>query len=252
MSGHSKWSSIKHKKAAVDTKRGKAFTKLGRAITVAAREGGGDPEGNPVLANAIQKARDMQMPNKNIERAVARGTGEGTDVSSIESVSYEGYGPGGVALLVDALTDNRNRTAAEVRHIFSRYGSSLGEPGSVSWVFEMKGVVTVDADRYGEDDLIEAIDAGAEDVLLDEGSYRITCDPTALKAVRAALDKGGVDVESSDISMEPSTLVGVEGEDAKRLLKLMDALEEHDDVAKVHANFDIAAELLEEALSGQS
>ncbi len=251
MSGHSKWSSIKHKKSAADAKRGKAFTKLGRAITVAASEGGGDPDGNPALANAIQKAKDAQMPNKNIERAISRGTGEGEDATVIEATSYEGYGPGGVALLVDALTDNKNRTSAETKHIFSRFDCSLGEPGSVSWIFENKGVVMVDAGRYGEDDLIEAIDAGVEDVELDEGSYRITCDPANLSAVREVLDKAGVEVESSDMSMEPTTTVEVTGEDAKRLLKLMDALEEHDDVSKVHANFDMAADELEAALAGQ-
>ncbi len=249
MSGHSKWSSIKHKKSAADAKRGQAFTKLTRAITVAAREGGGDADGNPTLANEVQKARDAQMPNKNIERAIVRGTGEGEDATAIEATSYEGYGPGGVALLVDALTDNKNRTSAETKHIFSRFDCSLGEPGSVSWIFEKKGVVMVDADRYGEDDLIEAIDAGAEDVALDEGSYRITCDPTSLRAVREVLDRADVEVESSDISMEPTTTVELKGEDAKRLLKLMDALEEHDDVSKVHANFDIEADVLEEALS---
>ncbi len=249
MSGHSKWSSIKHRKAASDAKRGQAFTKLARAITVAAKDGGGDPEGNPALANAVQKARDIRMPNKNIERAIMRGTGEGVDAGAIESASYEGYGPGGVALLVDALTDNKNRTAAEVRNIFTRFDSNLGEPGSVSWIFEKKGVVMVDAGRYGEDDLIEAIDAGAEDVALEDDSFRITCDPASLSAIREVLDRGGIEVESSDISMEPATTVEVTGDDAKRLLKMMDALEEHDDVSKVHANFDIAAEVLEGVIS---
>ncbi len=249
MSGHSKWSSIKHRKAASDAKRGQAFTKLGRAITVAAKDGGGDPEANPALSNAIQKAKDIRMPNKNIERAIMRGTGEGTDEGTIESASYEGYGPGGVALLVDALTDNKNRTAAEVRNIFTSNNSNLGEPGSVSWIFEKKGVVMVDAARYGEDDLIEAIDAGAEDVALEDDSFRITCDPASLSAIREVLDRGGIEVESSDISMEPANTVEVTGDDAKRLLKMMDALEEHDDVSKVHANFDIAADVLEGAIS---
>src|ERR1700704_4460258 len=164
MSGHSKWSSIKHKKGAADAKRGKLFTKLARAITVAARDGGGDPDNNPALATAIQKARDASMPKDNIQRAIDRGTGEGADASAIESVVFEGYGPGGAAILVEALTDNRNRTSAEVRHAFSKHNGSLGEPGSVAWIFEKRGVVTVDGSRYGEDDVIAAIDAGADDV----------------------------------------------------------------------------------------
>src|SRR3989440_10445668 len=167
MSGHSKWSSIKHKKAASDAKRGAQFTKLARAIQVAAREGGGDPEGNAALANAVQKARDARMPKDNIERAIAKGTGAGRDAEAIESVTYEGYGPGGVAILVEALTDNRNRTGSEVRHTFTRHGGNLGEPGSVAWTFEKKGEIVVDGSRYSEDDLLAAIDAGAEDVALD-------------------------------------------------------------------------------------
>src|SRR5881392_2880216 len=159
MSGHSKWASIKHKKRAVDAKRGKLFTKLARAIQVAAREGGGDPDGNPALALAIQKAKDARMPKDNIERAIAKGTGADADADAIESVVYEGYGPGGVAILVEALTDNRNRTGSEVRHVFSRSGGNLGEPGSVAWVFEKKGIAVVDADQYSEDDLMPAIDA---------------------------------------------------------------------------------------------
>src|SRR5438270_7805359 len=164
MSGHSKWASIKHKKAQTDARRGAHFTKLARAIQVAAREGGGDPAGNATLANAIQKAKDARMPKDNIERAIAKGTGADSDAQAIETVVYEGYGPGGVAILVEALTDNRNRTGSEIRHIFSRADGNLGEPGSVAWVFEKKGIAVVDADRYSEDDLMPAIDAGAEDV----------------------------------------------------------------------------------------
>src|SRR4051794_20774377 len=167
MSGHSKWASIKHKKKAVDAKRGKLFTKLARAIQVAAREGGGDPDGNPTLANAVQKARDASMPKDNIERAIAKGTGEGADADALQTVVYEGYGPGGVALLIEAVTDNRNRTGAEVRHAFTKHGGNLGEPGSVGYLFEKRGVIVVDATRYGEDDLIVAIDAGAEDISAD-------------------------------------------------------------------------------------
>ena len=171
MSGHSKWSSIKHKKAVVDQRRGQQFTKLARAVTVAAREGGGDPEGNPALALAIQKARDASMPKDNIERAIQKGTGEGVDADSFETVMYEGYGPGGVAMLIEALTDNRNRTAADVRHLVGKHGGSLGEPGSVAYLFDKQGVLVVDADRYDEDDLIVAIDAGAQDIVRDEDVY---------------------------------------------------------------------------------
>src|SRR5947199_4395811 len=177
MAGHSKWAQIKHKKAVTDARRGAQFTKLARAIQVAAREGGGDPAGNAALANAIQKAKEARMPKDNIERAIAKGTGAGTDADAIEAVTYEGYGPGGVAILVEALTDNRNRTGSDVRHLFSRSGGSLGEPGSVAWVFEKKGSIIVDASRASEDDLMVAIDAGAEDVTLDENVYEVVTAP---------------------------------------------------------------------------
>lgn len=246
MSGHSKWASIKHKKAQVDAKRGQLFTKLGRAITVAAREGGGDLEGNATLANAVQKARDMRMPKDNIERAILRGTGEGADSSTIETVNYEGYGPGGVALLVEVLTDNRNRTAADVRHLFSRYNGSLGEPGSVSWIFEKKGVVLLDGSKYSEEDLMPAIDAGAEDVDSDGDTLRVVCDQALLKTVRESLGAANLEFESADITMEPKSTVEVERGDAKGLFNLIGALEEHDDVSSVYANFDIAEDVLEE------
>jgi YebC/PmpR family DNA-binding regulatory protein len=187
MSGHSKWHSIKHKKAIVDQRRGQHFTKLARAVTVAAREGGGDPVGNSALALAIQKARDASMPKDNIERAIAKGTGEGSDADQIETVLYEGYGPGGVALLIETLTDNRNRTGADVRHALSKHGGSLGEPGSVSYLFDKRGEIVVDASRYGEDDLLVAIDAGAEDIALDDDVYEIVVEPSELPAVRRAL-----------------------------------------------------------------
>jgi len=190
MSGHSKWSSIKHKKGAADAKRGKLFTKLARAITVAARDGGGDPDGNAALATAIQKARDASMPKDNIQRAIDRGSGVGSDAAAIERVVFEGYGPGGAAVLVEALTDNRNRTSAEVRHAFSKHNGSLGEPGSVAWIFEKRGVLAVDGARYGEDDLIAAIDAGAEDVREEGDLLRVLCEPASLSAVRAALEAG--------------------------------------------------------------
>ena len=249
MSGHSKWSSIKHKKAAADAKRGQQFTKLARAITVAAREGGGDPEANPSLATAIQKARDASMPKDNIQRAVDRGTGAGAEAEAIERVVFEGYGPGGVAILVEALTDNRNRTSAEVRHAFTKHGGNLGEPGSVAWIFEKRGVIVVDGERYGEDDLIAAIDAGAQDVQEDGDLLKVITDPGDLSAVREALAASGVDIESSDLAMEPKSTVDVEEGAAGTLLRLLDALEEHDDVNEVHANFDIPEEVLERAVA---
>src|ERR1700730_4100474 len=189
MSGHSKWASIKHKKAVVDQRRGQHFTKLTRAITVAAREGGGDVDSNPALALAVQKAGAASMPKDNIERAIAKGTGEGGDSDQIETVNYEGYGPGGVALLVEALTDNRNRPGADVRHAFTKHDGSLGEPGSVSYLFDKRGVIVVDAGRYDEDDLIAAIDAGAEDIAVDDDVYEILTEPSDLAAVRSALEQ---------------------------------------------------------------
>jgi len=245
MSGHSKWSSIKHKKGAVDAKRGALFTKLARAIQVAAREGGGEPAGNAALANAVQKARDARMPKENIERAIAKGTGADADANAFEAVTYEGYGPGGVAVLVETLTDNRNRTGSEVRHAFSRNGGSLGEPGSVSWVFEKKGIMLVDAERYSEDDLMVAIDAGAEDVSLDENVWEIVTTPSELPPVRAALEAAGVELQSAEVTMRPTSQVQVDVDQVGRLMRVLDALEDHDDVAAVHANFDVDAEVLE-------
>ncbi|MDX6589092.1 MAG: hypothetical protein QOI84_366 [Solirubrobacterales bacterium] len=245
MSGHSKWSSIKHKKGAADAKRGKLFTKLARAITVAARDGGGDPDGNPALGTAVQKARDASMPKDNIQRAIDRGTGAGADSAAIERIVYEGYGPAGVAVLVEALTDNRNRAGAEIRFAFTKYGGSLGEPGSVAWIFEKKGAIVVDGERYDEDDLIVAIDAGAEDVREDGDQLRVICEPGDLAAVREALEGAGVEVVSAGIAMEPKTTVELKGHDAERLLKLLDALDEQDDVDEVFANFDIPEDVLE-------
>ena len=241
MSGHSKWSSIKHKKGAADAKRGKLFTKLARAITVAARDGGGDPKGNPALGLAVQKARDASMPKDNIQRAIDRGTGEGSDAAAIEAVTYEGYGPGGAAILVEVLTDNRNRTGAEIRHAFERNGGSLGEPGSVAWQFSKRGVLIVDADRFGEDDLMPAIDAGAEDVAADGDMYKVVCSPQALVEVRESLEAAGVEVESSELTMEPESVVEIEAGEAPGLVRLMDALDDQDDVDKVYSNFDLPA-----------
>jgi YebC/PmpR family DNA-binding regulatory protein len=245
MSGHSKWHSIKHKKAVVDQRRGQHFTKLARAISVAAREGGGDPDGNPSLALAIQKARDASMPKDNIERAVAKGTGEGVDADQIETVVYEGYGPGGVALLIEALTDNRNRTGADVRHAFSKHGGNLGEPGSVSYLFDKRGVIVVDASRYGEDDLMAAIDAGAQDISLDEDVYEIVTEPGDLTAVRDALAQAAVEIDGADVTQRPKSRVPVDEANAAKLMRLIDMLEESDDVNAVHANFDVDASVLE-------
>jgi YebC/PmpR family DNA-binding regulatory protein len=250
MSGHSKWSSIKHKKGAKDAKRGKLFTKLARAITVAARDGGGDPDSNPALGLAVQKARDASMPKDNIQRAIDRGTGEGDDAAAIEAVTYEGYGPGGAAILVETLTDNRNRTGSEVRHAFEKHGGSLGEPNSVAWQFEKRGVILIDGGRYGEDDLMTAIDAGAEDVSADGDVLKVITAASDLTAVRSAVESSGVEIESAELSMEPANTVEVGEGEAGSLLRLMDTLEEHDDVDSVHANFDVPEEILERAAAG--
>ncbi len=245
MSGHSKWHSIKHKKGAADAKRGKLFSKLARAVTVAARDGGGDPGGNPTLATAIQKAKDASMPKDKIQKAIDVGTGAGSDSAAIERIVYEGYGPAGVAVMVEALTDNRNRASAEIRHAFSKHGGSLGEPGSVAWIFEKKGAIVVDGSRYGEDDLIGAIDAGAEDVREDGEQLRVLADPGDLTAVREALEAAGVEIESTGLATEPKSTVELKGHDAERLLKLLEALDEQDDVDEVFANFDIPEDVLE-------
>src|SRR5438034_3233042 len=230
MSGHSKWSSIKHKKGAADAKRGQLFSKLTRAIIVAAREGGGDPAANLALQNAIEKAREASMPKDTIERAIARGSGAGADAAAFEHILYEGYGPGGVAILVEALTDNRNRTAAEIRHIFAKADGNLAEAGAVGWLFERKGVILVDEEAVDEDDLtLAAADAGAEDVAEEGSSYRVTCAPEELTAVREALEGAGVAIESAQPTMVPKTTIEVEYESAARkVLRLMDALDDND------------------------
>lgn len=245
MSGHSKWSSIKHKKGAADAKRGQLFTKLAKAITIAAREGGGDPDGNPALATAIQKARADSMPKANIERAIDRGTGEGADAVIVERIQFEGYGPGGAAILVEALTDNRNRTSAEVRHAFTRHGGNLGEPGSVAWMFETFGVVVVDGSNHSEDDLIIAIDAGASDVVEEDGKLRVLAEPADLTAVRKAIEAEGIEIESAGLEVIPKNTVEIEESEAGTLIKLLEAIEDQDDVNEVHANFDIPDEVLE-------
>src|SRR5262245_41521029 len=247
MSGHSKWSSIKHKKGAADAKRGKLFSKLSRAIIVAAKEGGSDPENNLSLANAIEKARSYSMPKDNIDRAIAKGAGTGTDAADFESVVYEGYGPEGVAVIVEALTDNRNRTASDVRHLFSKNNGSLGGSGAVAWQFERRGVVLVPADDVDEDELtLAAAEGGADDVALDGSTFQITGEPENLAEVREAVEAAGFAVDSAELTMVPKTTVEVADEGAaKKILRLIDQLEDNDDVQDVYANFDIPERVLE-------
>src|SRR5262249_54824332 len=246
-SGHSKWSTIKHKKGAADAKRGKLFSKLARAIIVAAKEGGGDPSANLALQNAIEKARSYSMPKDNIDRAVARGSGADADASSFETVVYEGYGPSGVAVIVEALTDNRNRTAGEVRHTFAKNDGNLGTSGAVAWLFERRGVVLVPVAGVDEDELtLAAAEGGADDVTRDGSSYQVLSAPETLTDVRAALEAAGFAVENAELTMLPKTTVEVADEsDAKKVLRLMDQLEDNDDVQDVFANFDIPEQVLE-------
>ncbi len=246
MSGHSKWASIKHKKAIVNSRRGAQFTKLARSITVAARDGGGDPDSNAALENAIQKAKASSMPKDNIERAIAKGTGAGSDAQTLESILYEGYGPGGVALLVETVTDNRNRTGADVKHLFTKFGGSLGEPGSVGYLFDKKGVILLDAARYSEDDLLSAIEAGAEDVAAEDDLLEVVTSLQDFSAVRHALEEAGIELGSAELLYRPSSLVEIQHEgQVVKLMKLIDALEDNDDVGAVHANFDVPADMLE-------
>lgn len=240
MSGHSKWHSIKHKKGALDAKRGKLFTKFIKEITVAARSGGGDPDGNARLRKAIADAKAGNMPNDTIDRAIRRGTGEEEGVH-YEEITYEGYGPGGVALLIQSLTDNRNRTVAEIRHIFSKNGGNLGESGSVGWMFEKKGYIVVNKDAKAEEELFEiVIDAGADDLRDDEENFEIITSPDNFDAVLNAVKNAGVEPQVAEIEMVPQNYIRLEGGDARQMLKLMEALEDHDDVQKVSANFDIS------------
>jgi YebC/PmpR family DNA-binding regulatory protein len=251
VSGHSKWSSIKHKKGAADAKRGKLFSKLSRAIMVAAKEGGADPAANLALQNAIEKARSYSMPKDNIERAVAKGAGEGSDGSAFETVVYEGYGPEGVAVLVEALTDNRNRTASEVRHLFSKHGGNLGATGAVAWQFERLGVVLVPAEGVDEESLlVAAADAGAEDVERDGTVFQVSAPPDRLAEVREALQAAGYAIESAELSMVPKTTVAISDETvAKQVVRLVEGLEDSDDVQDVYANFDIPEAVLEAVAS---
>ncbi|HKZ79651.1 MAG TPA: YebC/PmpR family DNA-binding transcriptional regulator [Pyrinomonadaceae bacterium] len=240
MSGHSKWHSIKHKKGALDAKRGKLFTKLIKEITVAARSGGGDAAGNARLRKAIADAKAANMPNDTIDRAVRRGTGEEEGVH-YEEITYEGYGPGGVALLVEAMTDNRNRTVAEIRHLFSKNGGNLGESGSVGWMFDKKGYIVVDKAARPEEQLFElAIEAGADDLRDDEDNFEIIAAPENFDGVLQAVKAAGIEPQVAEIEMVPQNYIKLEGQDARQMLKLMEALEDHDDVQKVSANFDIS------------
>jgi YebC/PmpR family DNA-binding regulatory protein len=240
MSGHSKWHSIKHKKGALDAKRGKLFTKFIKEITVAARSGGGDPEGNARLRKAIADAKAGNMPNDTIDRAIRRGTGEEEGVN-YEEITYEGYGPGGVALMIQSMTDNRNRTVAEIRHIFSKNGGNLGESGSVGWMFEKKGYIVVDKSAKSEEELFElAIEAGADDLRDDEDTFEIITSPDAFDGVLTALKATGIEPQVAEVEMMPQNYIRLEGADARQMLKLMESLEDHDDVQKVSANFDIS------------
>jgi YebC/PmpR family DNA-binding regulatory protein len=251
MSGHSKWSSIKHKKGAADAKRGKLFSKLARAIIVAAREGGPDPANNLALQNAVEKARSYSMPKDNIERAIARGSGAGADSEAFEQITYEGYGPNGVAIIVEALSDNRNRTAADVRHIFAKNDGNLGGSGAVAWLFERRGIILVDADRADEDSvMLAAAEGGADDVVLDGSSFQVTTSPEVLSAVRESLEEAGIEIDSAETTMVPKTTIELGDEAAARkTLRLIDELEELDDVNDVYANFDIPEQLLEAVAS---
>ena len=245
MSGHSKWSSIKHKKGAADAKRGKIFTKLIKEITVAARMGGGDPEGNPRLRTAIAAAKAENMPKENIERGIKKGTGELEGVSYEES-NYEGYGPGGVAVLVECLTDNKNRAVAEVKHLFERHGGNLGEPGCVAWIFEQKGLIVCEKDKVEEEQLLElALEAGAEDVNEGDTEFEVITDPSDFEAVKKAIDDAGLPYTVAEVTKIPKNTVALEEKKAQQMLKLMEGLEDNDDVNHVYANFDISDEVME-------
>src|SRR5579884_2478781 len=248
MSGHSKWHSIKHKKGAIDAKRGRAFTKLIKEITIAARIGGGDPDGNPRLRKAISDANAVNMPKDNIQRAIKKGTGE-LEGGQLEEILYEGYGPGGVALIVETVTDNRNRTVSEIRHVFSKNGGNMGESGSVAWMFSKKGYIIVEKDKADEDTLMSlALDAGADDFRAED-DYEIFTAPNALDAVTEALKATGIEYQSAEVAMIPQNTVKIEGKTAQQMLKLMEAMEDHDDVQHVYANFDMEESEMAEAIS---
>lgn len=242
MSGHNKWSTIKHKKGAADAKRGKVFSKLIKELTIAARMGGGDPDGNPRLRTALNTARNANMPKENIERAIKRGTGEIEGVN-YEEIIYEGYGPGGVAVMVEALTDNKNRTVAEIRHIFDKYNGNLGETGCVNWMFQKRGMVAISAEGLTEDEVMElALENGAQDVAVEEDTFEIAVEPSDFEPVRKAVEDKGWKIELAEITMVPQNTLKLDGKKAEQMLKMMDALDDHDDLERVYANFDISEE----------
>lgn len=245
MSGHSKWATIKRKKGAADAKRGQLFSKLSRAIIVAAKEGGGDPDANATLANAIQKARDNSMPKDNIERAIQRGAGSG-EGDAYEAITYEGYAPGGVAVICSILTDNRNRTASDLRHIFTKNGGSLATPGSVAWQFDRRGIILIGVQDIDEEALMDvALAGGADDIAEDGDHWEVSTEPTAFMAVRGALEEAGIAYASAELTMVPKTTVEPDEKEARQILRLVDQLEDNDDVQDVYANFDISEEILE-------
>jgi len=247
LAGHSKWANIKHKKAREDAKKGKLFSKLSKLISVAAREGGGDPDTNPKLKDAIQKAKDANMPNDNIERAIKKGTGEIEGIA-YESMVYEGYGPGGVAIMLDITTDNRNRTASEIRHIFDKYNGNLGESGCVAWMFKKKGQIMMEKrDDVDEDEvMLVALEAGAEDVIVEDETIQVITESKNLEEVKKEIENNGFKISSAEITMIPSNTVKLEGRAAELVMKLIEKLEDHDDVQEVYANFDIPEEIMEE------
>lgn len=245
MSGHSKWSTIKRKKGATDAKRGKIFTRLAKEIIIAAKIGGGDPGANPRLRTAIAGAKSENMPKDNIEKAIKKGTGNLEGVN-YEEYTYEGYGPGGVAILVDTMTDNKNRTLPEVRSTFNKNNGNLGESGSVAWMFETKGIIAIDANETNEESLMEiALEAGADDIVNEDDIYEIYSEPSIFEDVRSAIENAGIKMLSAEITKKPTTSIKLEGKEAEQVLRLVDKLEDLDDVQKVHANFDISAEILE-------
>ena len=249
MAGHSKWANIKHRKAAVDAKRGKVFTKIIRELTVAAKHGGSDAESNPRLRTAITAAKSHNMPNDTIDRAIKRGTGEiGSD--EFHEISYEGYGPGGSAVLVQTLTDNRNRTVSDIRRIFTKHGGSLGENGCVAWIFDMKGRIAFEKDKVSEDEVFEIVlEAGADDVATEDSELVVITPPEALESVKGAIEKAGLRYESAEVTMIPQNSVKIEGKEAEHMIRLMEALEDSDDVQNVYSNFDVPEELIESLAS---
>jgi len=251
MSGHSKWHSIKHKKAKIDAQRGKVFTKLIKELTVAARMGGGDPEANPRLRVAVSAAKQANMPSKNIDNAIKKGTGDLPGVV-YEDVTYEGYGPAGVALFIEAVTDNKNRTVAEVRHLLSKHGGNMGENGSVAWMFDRKGLITVPKDKYDEEELFEiAIECGAEDMVTEDDVYEIYTAFEDFNDVRNALEEKNIEMDSAELARIPKNTVAISGKEAEQMMKIMGILDDHDDIQNVFANFDISDEEMERILDEQ-